>query len=657
MAKLPSLAAYPPAVWRHKLSPAEWASLQKAWVTLLQANTSAPASNLAKALSEDDSSLTRFLTSFAHEVASPDASHPPSPALLKAVLQLTAVSTSLKLVSDLDKFEYLANLARIYPKKLAAPVLAQAFTSPHAAAVESSLTALKKTLIAHLEAGIRGDLALAEARLAQLNTLLHASVHACTLFLAGDDFVDALIAGYTVTNPPLRRALVATLYLCLVGLVEARPVSWSMLSDVLFALTAATDAHRRGPLNAKDSLVPALVASTPLCKVLRARAAPDGTAMPNLEKRIAALEAMGKGGAVLRPKRMVRRRVDKGKSRQTDDDAGAEVHVCRMNQLTQVQDLFPELGAGFVAKCLDEYNDDVEQVVANLLSESLPPYLATADRSELLSSSHNQPLPDMAPRSTPPKGRTRRNIYDDDELDRLVVNTAKLSFGKRPARTADQLLADRSSAPAKAAILSALTAFDSDDDERDDTYDADDVGGTVDASADHEAVASHHAHEEVLFRAFQTDPRVFDRDAATRRSAARGQLRTDTGNTMADEALEGWALMVTRNPGQMRRLEAKFAFSGQQQDLGRTAWRDSGAEDSDAGGAGGRGGRGTGGRRGGRGGGGGGRGRGGGNVAGPIGEKGTANARKSKEANKGSRANHNRKAGHAKKIARGGFAG
>ncbi|KAJ4163716.1 hypothetical protein LMH87_005425 [Akanthomyces muscarius] len=657
MAKLPSLAAYPPAAWRHKLTPAEWASLQNAWVALLQAHISSSASELAKALSEEDSSLTRFLTTFAQEAASQDASHPPSPALLKAILQLTAQSSSSKPTSDLDTFDYLANLAKIYPKKLSAPVLSQALASPHAAAIESSLTTLKKSLISILDAGIRGDLKSAEASLAKLNPLLHASPHVCTLFLAGDDFLDSLIAGYKVMNPPLRKVIIATLYLCLVGLVEVTPPKWSMLSDELFSLKSAADQHKQGPLNANDSLVPELVTSTPLLKVLLARAEADGAATPNLKKRITALEAFKKG-AMVRPKRLVRRKVDKGKSAQTSEDADAEVHIHRMSQITQVQDLFPDLGAGFVAKCLDEYNEDVEQVVANLLSESLPPHLATADRSEGLSQSHQQPPPDMAPHSTPPQLPTRRNIYDDDDLDRLAVDTSKLSFGKRPERTADQLLRDRTSAPGKAAILSALAAFDSDDDERDDTYDADDVGGTVDASANQEADGAHDANEEALFRAFQSDARTFDRDAATRRSsAARAKLREDTG--MPDEAIEGWALMLTRNAGQMRRLEAKYAFSGQQRELGRTSWRDSGAEDSDAGGAAAnRGGRGRGGGPArGRGGGGGGRGRGGGSVAGAAGDKGTESARKNKEANKGSRANHNRKAGHAKKMARGGFPG
>ncbi|KAJ2966653.1 hypothetical protein NQ176_g10047 [Zarea fungicola] len=382
MAKLPPLAAYPQAPWRHRLSPVEWTSLQNAWIAIMQAFLSSPLSELVKALSEEDSSLVRFLTSFAQEATVQDVSHPPSPALLKTVLQLVSHLTSLKPTSDIDKFEFLANLAKVYPKKLIAPFLSRALTaSPRAAAVESSLTALKRSLIMQLDAGIRGDLKLAEASLAQLNPLLHASPEACVLFLAGDDFVDGLIAGYRVMNPPLRKVILASLYLCLVGLVESRPAKWSMLSDALFALRSAADLHKQGPLNANDSLVPELVTSTPLLKVLLMRAVAEGVATDNLRKRITALEAFKKGPMV-RPKRLIRRKVDKGKGKQTRDDVDAEIHIHRMSQITQVQDLFPDLGAGFVARCLEEYSEDVEQVVANLLSDSLPTHLAIADRTE-----------------------------------------------------------------------------------------------------------------------------------------------------------------------------------------------------------------------------------------------------------------------------------
>ncbi len=273
----------------------------------------------------------------------------------------------------------------------------------------------------------------------------------------------------------------------------------------------------------------------------------------------------------------------------------------------------------------------------------------------------------LAPHATPPLRPQRRNIFDGDgldELDDVALATAKLHFGKHEAATtADDVLRDRASAPNVAAILSALAAFDSDDDERDDTYDAADVGGTVDAPSSMGAGAGgddlYEASEEALFAAYQAAPQLFARDSSTRRSAERARLRDDTG--MTDEAVEGWALMLARNPQRRRRLEMRFsaatAFGGTQSEVARTSWR---ASDHDGDGEGGgeegssaapRGGHG----RGPRGRGGGGRGRG--NVAGPTGEKETEQARRRKEAHKGSRANHNRRDQRARKMARGGFPG
>ena len=214
------------------------------------------------------------------------------------------------------------------------------------------------------------------------------------------------------------------------------------------------------------------------------------------------------------------------------------------------------------------------------------------------------------------------------------------------------MLKDRSAAPNKAAILSALSAFDADDDERDDTYDAADAGFAVnDALADDaDDQKRKDIHEETLFKAYQADAKLFGRDSETRRGNYRAKLKQDTG--MTDEAIEGWGLMLSRNPAQLKSLEMKYSgFDGNQAAIAPTSWR-AGAEGEESGSS--RGGfRGRGGSRG-RGRGGGGR---GGNVAGPTGEKETESARRHKEANKGSRANHNRRDQRAKKMARGGFPG
>ena len=218
--------------------------------------------------------------------------------------------------------------------------------------------------------------------------------------------------------------------------------------------------------------------------------------------------------------------------------------------------------------------------------------------------------------------------------------------------TADDILADETNKPNKAAILANLAKFDPDDDERDDTYDVEDVGGTVDSAipgSDEINADLRDGNEEALFRAHQISPECFNRDSKTRRSDVRVELKSETG--MTDEAIEGWAIMLNRDPGRHRRLQAKYAtFTGAQRELASTAYRSnpagSATENSDWEARGSDGFRGRGRGRGGR-----------GSAAGPPGERNTQVARQRKDANKGSRANHNRRDQRARKMARGGSSG
>lgn len=177
------------------------------------------------------------------------------------------------------------------------------------------------------------------------------------------------------------------------------------------------------------------------------------------------------------------------------------------------------------------------------------------------------------------------------------------------------------------------------------------------AAAMEEEDSKEDAAEKVLYDAYKISPEVFSRSAETRRGLARKALKEKTG--WSDETIEGWKVMLDREPKRLRMLERRFSDlpgsggrdgSGQNV-LERTRWAPT--EDGDSDGSGRGRGRGRGMGRG-RGGGGGGRGRGG-NVAGPSGERETQQGRARKEANKGSSANHNRRDQRAKKMARGGF--
>ncbi|RYO78227.1 hypothetical protein DL762_008803 [Monosporascus cannonballus] len=665
---LPPFAPFPESSWRDSILPEEWEACLSSWVALAEAHLSLSENEFLR-LSVKDESLAPFLTSFMREAASCGPSilglSQSATALLRQSFLLTARLLTLPdTPSSLLQWEFLSDFSRVYTKKRTSNLINDLFKKS-GEIPETSLQALKKQLIIGLDSGVKGDIKLLETRLKRLNHLAHASADTAAFFLAGSDFLDGLISCYKVMNPPLRKTIITTAYLCLIGLTEGESPKFSMLTDQLYSLKAAADAHKAGPINANDSMVPELVTATPILKQIQHRLEASGSSTTRLKSVITALGGYRKPGGNVRPKRLNRRKIDKGKGIMTEDqdDVQGQMHVHRMSQISQIQDLFPDLGSGFVSKLLDEYGDNNEQVIAHLLEDSLPPHLVTADRTEELSPGRpRRKSRDIAPRSTPPQVPVRHNIYDDDELDRLSVDMSSLHFGKRdPGKTADDMLKDRSSAPNKAAILSALSAFDADDDERDDTYDAADAGFVVNDGHPEDADDQKRkdASEEVLFRVYQADPKSFDRDAATRRSQARGKLRQETG--MTDEAIEGWAVMLGRSPQQMKQLEMKYsAFGGEQPALAPTSWRagsEQGDSDTDGGGASGsRGGgpRGRGRGRGGRGRGGGGR---GGNVAGPTGDKETEQARRRKEANKGSRANHGRRDRRARKMTRGGLPG
>ncbi|KAF3479950.1 activating signal cointegrator 1 complex subunit 2 [Arthroderma uncinatum] len=445
--------------------------------------------------------------------------------------------------------------------------------------------------------------------------------------------------------------------------MKLSPPATSVLLDQLYGLKSAAKVDSKAP-RTEPTLLSALVCSTNFVK--------------RLDNLLAGNQQQKRGDTLISTLRIYRseckafhklyqrpRKVDKGKGKAAPDDINDGIHIHRMSLVTQVQDLFPDLGSGYIVQLLDFYNDDIETTISNLIEGSLPEHLKKIDQASQLQ--EQQSIVDIAPRSTPPLSQSpappfdRKNVFDNDEFDRLEISPSKLHIGRANAElTADDLLADKSSSTNKAAILAALAAFDSDDDERDDTYDVADVGGTVDthpAATDGDTSEAREgggvAIEMKLYELYKSNPAAFARDQTTRRSTHRMALRKETG--MTDEAIEGWALMLTRDPKRITGLERNIALSGlrpsQQPELQSTAYRrpldddGSGAESSGYDGA-----RGRGHGRGGRGGG---RGRGGSGAG--SGAPESAIDKRRKDANKGSRANHNRRNQRAKKMARGGL--
>ncbi|KAK1828744.1 hypothetical protein QBC39DRAFT_415964 [Podospora conica] len=648
---LPAFAPFPPPDLRSQLPTQEWAACIDSWLVLVDIHLSQSKAGLAS-ISTKDESLASFLASLLREIARDGAgilgSSPSAKKLLRSCFLITSeLLQSASPPTKLAQWEFLADLSRVYGKKRSGSLLAQ-ISPPAQVIMDTSMSSLKRFLVKNLEAGIRSaDLRAIEDRLDRLGDLIHASPSVAGFFLAGSDFLDGLITCFKIMNPPLRKVLISTTYLCLLGLAEGGKMS--ALTDQLYSLKAAADAHKSGPLNVNDSLVAELVTATPLIQQLQRKLEESGNTSSRTKSILTELATFKKPTSSTgpsRPKRLIRRKIDKGKGLDLSsaaDHQEEEIHIHRMSQITQIQDLFPDLGSAFISALLDEYSESTEQVIAHLLEDSLPPHLASLDRSASLSTT--QPPHTSRPHVSYDNYHVSYDNDDDDPL--LTTSLSNLQLGKRTDTSADALLARPT--VAKASILAALAAFDSDDDERDDTYDAADVGGTVDTAAlgaDDQPLTE--GDEGALYRAWAATPAAFERTPAARRGAERARLRMETG--MSDEQVEGWAVMLGRDPGLRRRLQARWGeWRGEQKEVESTAWRagEEGEEGANGEGSGQaqRGGgmqRGRGRGRGGRG--------GGPPAVAPDSELG----RRRKEANKSSRANHNRRDGRARKMARGG---
>ncbi|XP_006894835.1 PREDICTED: activating signal cointegrator 1 complex subunit 2 isoform X2 [Elephantulus edwardii] len=85
--------------------------------------------------------------------------------------------------------------------------------------------------------------------------------------------------------------------------------------------------------------------------------------------------------------------------------------------ISQVKDLLPDLGEGFILACLEHYSYDPEQVINNILEERLAPALSQLDRSL-----DRQEKPDPTPLLT-----SRHNVFQNDEFDVFSRDSVDLS--------------------------------------------------------------------------------------------------------------------------------------------------------------------------------------------------------------------------------------
>ncbi|CCM02333.1 uncharacterized protein FIBRA_04425 [Fibroporia radiculosa] len=362
----------------------------------------------------------------------------------------------------------------------------------------------------------------------------------------------------------------------------------------------------------------------------------------------------------------------KGKSKAVARDVHPE-NPALDAAVAQVLDILPDQSPGYLRFVLAHsdypFHGDAEKLLGALLEGTAP------SPSEVERLMHAEVL--VGPAASDPVSqekedfvytRERTNIFDGEKMD-----LSNIRIGKKTG-DANALLQDRAFIEEmKADILRRAEAIDDETDDegvpgkkdgskwRDATFDDLDEdpvvvkvrdgdeseldGPDVDGedSEDEETVTK--TPEVILELAYIQDPKQFERDGQTRRSKARVDLKAQTGWT--DEQIEGWRIMLERNPKKDKILE-KYEFRGNKTLASTQTNSESSHREGDnpRGRGGGRG-------RGGRGRGRGGSSRGGGQPGG-SGDGSSARDRAWKDKNKASRANHGRKRGHDKKMARAG---
>ncbi|XP_009074623.1 PREDICTED: activating signal cointegrator 1 complex subunit 2 [Acanthisitta chloris] len=185
-----------------------------------------------------------------------------------------------------------------------------------------------------------------------------------------------------------------------------------------------------------------------------------------------------------------------------DECAGAtaapipEVSGVELDSLiSQVKDLLPDLGEGFILACLEEYGYNTEQVINNILEDKLMPCLDKMDRKM-----QRQLKPDPTPLVS-----SRYNVFQNDEFDvfsRDSVDMSRIQKGKREKDTTRSLVNDKRVVAAQRQRYSQYSVvveevplqpgeaqlYEDYEDEYDDTYDGNQVGAN-DADSDDELIS------------------------------------------------------------------------------------------------------------------------------------------------------------------------
>ncbi|XP_026741943.1 activating signal cointegrator 1 complex subunit 2 isoform X1 [Trichoplusia ni] len=167
----------------------------------------------------------------------------------------------------------------------------------------------------------------------------------------------------------------------------------------------------------------------------------------------------------------------------TANDAEIPDNVREESLISEVKDILPHLGDGFILKCLQHYGFNAERVINSILEDTLADSLRGVDQSLPI-------IPeDPCDKKFLETGIQRLNVFDGDQFDIMTrddVDLSKIHVGKRRSKYKDlkDMLDDKTDVKQREDIYSKYNLVcdevDMYSDEYDDTYDSEGVAPAAD---------------------------------------------------------------------------------------------------------------------------------------------------------------------------------
>lgn len=389
---LPPIAPFPPATIRGKLGQQDWEGYQDAWIRLTELHLKLSSTDFSSSSAKDES-LLEFLVSYMSESYSDlqnikNLDHKSHDlrrnVFLLAHRFLLEVHTATR---RLFQWDFLTQLSAVYAGSKALRSLFDRLWKEKRSMLEGELLPQKFRLIqafAPANQNLNHDL---DEPLRRLMTWFGACPENASVFLDGSELVDGFAFGYAALPFSLRKLVTKATFLGIISLQDRQHPNLSLLLDHLYSLKSTAEAQQQSSGDA-TTLLDDLIANTPLLMRLGEMAlASDAGRVKSLLAVLESRESASRKHARSSKQRHIKNSKSLGKRPARDGHGQAafdDMHVHRMSKISQIQDLFPDLGSGFIVKLLDEYGDDVEQATAHLLEDSLPAYLREVDRTEEL---------------------------------------------------------------------------------------------------------------------------------------------------------------------------------------------------------------------------------------------------------------------------------